>query len=199
MMKLLWFTWLIFVLFFVMPTHYGGAMFCRWRPKSFDGTTTNAAPQQQVEAPFIPKCKDPGDTSNFDDYEEGLISSAWIHAPNLMDRTWKLHLHPHLASSFIFERRRRNQEDTFRWLPFLSLVYCPFLCSATSTWHDVCVLSFFTLVSLICYLCVDLPLAPHWPSASHLLCRMVFPRICGSIHQPVARDDLRSLQSAIEQ
>lgn len=40
---------------------------------------------------------------------------------------------------------------------------------------------FLTLVSLICYLCVDLPLAPHWPSASHLLCRMVFPRICGSM------------------
>lgn len=27
----------------------------------------------QVEAPFIPRCKGSGDTSNFDDYEEEVL------------------------------------------------------------------------------------------------------------------------------
>ncbi|XP_043223891.1 cAMP-dependent protein kinase catalytic subunit 1 isoform X2 [Amphibalanus amphitrite] len=38
--------------------------------KWFATTDWIAVYQKKVEAPFIPKCKGPGDTSNFDDYEE---------------------------------------------------------------------------------------------------------------------------------
>ncbi|XP_037086823.1 cAMP-dependent protein kinase catalytic subunit 1-like isoform X2 [Pollicipes pollicipes] len=38
--------------------------------KWFTTTDWIAVYQKKVEAPFIPKCKGPGDTSNFDDYEE---------------------------------------------------------------------------------------------------------------------------------
>lgn len=38
--------------------------------KWFQSTDWIAIYQKRIEAPFIPKCKGPGDTSNFDDYEE---------------------------------------------------------------------------------------------------------------------------------
>ena len=110
----------------------------------------------------------------------GLISSASIHAPNLMDRTWKLHLHPHLAEPkhslstnfwgaiymyffflkyFIhFRKKKKKPRGHFSLIAIFLLVYCPFLCAATSTCfgHDVCVLSFlllfhwFVIFVLIC-------------------------------------------------
>nr|XP_046908202.1 cAMP-dependent protein kinase catalytic subunit 1-like isoform X2 [Dermatophagoides farinae] len=41
----------------------------RW----FSSTEWIAIYQKKVEAPFLPKCKGPGDTSNFDDYEEEAL------------------------------------------------------------------------------------------------------------------------------
>ncbi|XP_070000922.1 cAMP-dependent protein kinase catalytic subunit 1 isoform X10 [Penaeus vannamei] len=41
--------------------------------KWFASTDWIAVYQKKVEAPFIPKCKGPGDTSNFDDYEEEAL------------------------------------------------------------------------------------------------------------------------------
>lgn len=41
--------------------------------KWFASTDWIAVYQRKVEAPFIPKCKGPGDTSNFDDYEEEAL------------------------------------------------------------------------------------------------------------------------------
>ncbi|XP_032624288.2 cAMP-dependent protein kinase catalytic subunit alpha-like [Chelonoidis abingdonii] len=41
--------------------------------KWFATTDWIAIYQRKVEAPFVPKCKGPGDTSNFDDYEEEEI------------------------------------------------------------------------------------------------------------------------------
>ncbi|CAM4598165.1 unnamed protein product [Leuciscus chuanchicus] len=38
--------------------------------KWFATTDWIAIYERKVEAPFIPKCRGPGDTSNFDDYEE---------------------------------------------------------------------------------------------------------------------------------
>uniref|UniRef100_A0A182P2I0 cAMP-dependent protein kinase n=1 Tax=Anopheles epiroticus TaxID=199890 RepID=A0A182P2I0_9DIPT len=41
----------------------------RW----FASTDWIAVFQKRIEAPFIPRCKGPGDTSNFDDYEEETL------------------------------------------------------------------------------------------------------------------------------
>jgi len=41
--------------------------------KWFTSTDWISIYQKKVEAPFIPKCKGPGDTSNFDDYEEEAL------------------------------------------------------------------------------------------------------------------------------
>ena len=41
--------------------------------KWFASTDWIAVFQKKIEAPFIPKCKGPGDTSNFDDYEEETL------------------------------------------------------------------------------------------------------------------------------
>ncbi|CAG7733172.1 unnamed protein product [Allacma fusca] len=41
--------------------------------KWFQTTDWIAIFQKKVEAPFIPKCKGSGDTSNFDDYEEEVL------------------------------------------------------------------------------------------------------------------------------
>ncbi|KAF1598665.1 UNVERIFIED_CONTAM: cAMP-dependent protein kinase catalytic subunit alpha, partial [Eudyptes pachyrhynchus] len=41
--------------------------------KWFSTTDWIAIYQRKVEAPFVPKCKGPGDTSNFDEYEEEEI------------------------------------------------------------------------------------------------------------------------------
>lgn len=41
--------------------------------KWFTSTDWIAIFQKKIEAPFIPRCKGPGDTSNFDDYEEEVL------------------------------------------------------------------------------------------------------------------------------
>lgn len=41
--------------------------------KWFTSTDWIAVFQKRIEAPFIPRCKGPGDTSNFDDYEEEAL------------------------------------------------------------------------------------------------------------------------------
>ncbi|KAK9406734.1 cAMP-dependent protein kinase catalytic subunit alpha [Crotalus adamanteus] len=54
--------------------------------KWFATTDWIAIYQRKVEAPFIPKCKGPGDTSNFDDYEEEEIRGDYGRQQRLLKR-----------------------------------------------------------------------------------------------------------------
>ncbi|KAL5487346.1 hypothetical protein EMCRGX_G019935 [Ephydatia muelleri] len=46
--------------------------------KWFESTDWIAIYQKKVDAPFVPKCKGPGDASNFDDYEEEALRISSI-------------------------------------------------------------------------------------------------------------------------